>query len=163
MVFGSALASAPSKQSIWLQASSAPAMRLVATQASLRTKESKGRLERPQSFQFPDPVLHPGVSPVTELEGGDVGALRVGDEAGVAEALCRVEEGQLGPGVGTLSSHDQPGLLRPGGKRHQLGQFGDPGTVPDGAVGLFGRDPVLFLDEDQGVAYSLVCLLYTSD
>ena len=52
MVFGSALASAPSKQTIWLQASSAPAMREVATQASLRTKESKGRLARPQSFQF---------------------------------------------------------------------------------------------------------------
>ena len=52
MVFGSALASAPSKQTIWLQARRAPAISEVATQASLRTKDSKGRLERPQSFQF---------------------------------------------------------------------------------------------------------------
>jgi hypothetical protein len=52
MVFASALASAPCKQSIWLQASSAPAIRLIATHASLQTKESKGRLARLQSFQF---------------------------------------------------------------------------------------------------------------
>src|SRR5664280_3233953 len=44
----------------------------------------------------------------------------------------------------------------PGGKRDEVGQFGDPGTVPDGAVGLFGREPVLFLDQDQGVTNSLV-------
>ena len=63
-------------------------------------------------------------------------ALGVGDEAGVAEALGRVEQGELGPGVGTLPPHDQPGVLRPGGKRDQVGQFGHPGTVADRAVGL---------------------------
>jgi hypothetical protein len=54
------------------------------------------------------------------------------------------------PGVGTLTSHEQPGLLRPGGKGDQVSEFCDPGTVPDGAVGLSCLDPVLFLDEDQG-------------
>ena len=80
----------------------------------------------------------------------------VGDEAGVAEALGTVEEGELGPGVGTLPAHEQPGGLRPAGQRDEVGQLGHPGPVADRAVGLCGGDPVLFLDEDQGVTNSLV-------
>ena len=74
----------------------------------------------------------------------------------MAESLGRVEQGQLGPGVGTLPADEQSGVLRPGGKRDEIGELDHPGAVANGAVGLSGRDPVLFLDEDQGVANSLV-------
>ena len=52
MVLGSAWVSILSKQTIWLQTSKAPAKGEAATEASLPTEESKGRLERPRSFQF---------------------------------------------------------------------------------------------------------------
>lgn len=41
-------------------------------------------------------------------------------------------------------------------KRDQVGQLCHPGTVPDGAVGFRGLDPVLFLDQEHRVTYSLV-------
>jgi hypothetical protein len=59
----------------------------------------------------------------------------------------------LSSGVGTLTPHDQPSRLRP---RGEVDSLGDPGTVSDGPVRLDGLDPVLFLDEDEGVPYSLV-------
>ncbi len=48
-----------------------------------------------------------------------------------AEALCRIEVGQLGSGMGALPMHEQPGVLRPGGKRYELGQFRDHLRMPD--------------------------------
>jgi len=57
---------------------------------------------------------------------------------------------------GDAPPHQQPSVLRPSGKRDQVGQFGDPGPVADRTVGFSGLDPVLFLDEDQCVTNSLV-------
>ena len=96
------------------------------------------------------------MSPVAELQGRDVASFRIGDEAGVPESLDRVEQGELGAGVGTLPSHDQPGLLRPGGQRDQVGEFDHPGAVTNRTIGLSGRDPVLLLDQGHGITYSLV-------
>ncbi len=44
----------------------------------------EGQVGETAVLPVPDPVLHPGVSPVAELEGTDVGPYRVGDEAGVS-------------------------------------------------------------------------------
>ena len=133
-----------------------PAMREVATQASLRTKESKGRLARPQSFQF---LIRSSTRACPRWRSS-----RVAMSSPSVLVMKQVwrnpstvsNKGELGPGVGTLPSHDQPGLLRPGGERDQVGQLGHPGAVADRAVGLSGLDPVLLLDEEHSVTNSLV-------
>ena len=97
MVFGSASASAssadhldPGQQCTGDQAVGHPGL--------IADEGVEGQVGKATVLPVPDPVLHPGVSPVTELEGGDVTSVGVGDEAGVAEPLYRVEERQLGPG-----------------------------------------------------------------
>jgi len=116
----------------------------------------EGQVGEAAVLPVPDPIRHSSVSPVAELEGGDVATLCVDDEAGVPEALCIVQDGHLSPRVVTLSAHEQPGVLRPVGPRHQLGESGDPRTIADRAVGFRGLDPVLFLHEHQSVTYPLV-------
>ena len=62
-----------------------------------------------------DLVLDLGAAAVAQLQGGDVVAVLVGDEGGVAVALG-VEDLELGAGMGTLAAHDQPRALGPGGE-----------------------------------------------
>jgi len=80
----------------------------------------EGQVGQTTVLPVPDPVLDPGVSPVTELEGGDVSSLGVGDEAGVAEALCRVEEVSWAPGWGRsrrMNSRAVSGMRQAGSSR----------------------------------------------
>src|SRR5260370_945364 len=76
-----------------------------------------------------------GVGAMGRLEGGDVLAVLVGDEA--LEAVpVDVGEGELRAGVGTLAPADQPGSLRPTLEVDLAGQLGNPGAVTRLAIGV---------------------------
>ena len=75
-----------------------------------------------------DAVLDPRAAAVTQLQGGDVVAVLVGEEARVPVAVL-VEDLELRAGVGTLAAADQPGALGPCGQVDPVGELGDPGAV----------------------------------
>ena len=87
------------------------------------------------------PVLDPGVAPVAQFECGDVVALCVGDEAGVAPPGVGVEEGELGARVRALAPADHPHVGGPALDLVELGQLDDLGAVSDLPVELTARAP----------------------
>lgn len=52
----------------------------------------------------------------------------------MAHAFVRVEQRQLGAGVGTLSPHDDPGAVGVAGRVDHAGQLGDFRALAQGAV-----------------------------
>ncbi len=76
MVLGSALASAPSKHVIWLQASSAPAIKLNRHPGLVGAEAVEGQVGQSAGLPGTHPVLDPGVAAVAQLQGGDVVDLR---------------------------------------------------------------------------------------
>ena len=77
----------PSRQSSGVQASRSWAISESSSQTRLCSKAAKGRLRMPGVLAAADRVLDAGAAAVAQLQGGDVGALLVGDEGGVAVAV----------------------------------------------------------------------------
>jgi hypothetical protein len=70
----------------------------------------------------------------------------------VPEALDGVEEAELGTGVRTFPSADEASAIAPRAQVNEVGQLGHPGTCPGATVRLDRRDPVLLLDEQEGIS-----------
>jgi hypothetical protein len=92
----------------------------------------------------PDPVLDPGVRPVTQLEElqGPAAAWGVGDEHLMTQPGDGVEQRQLRAGVGAFPAHDHAGATGVASPVNEVGDLGELGSVAQGAVGLDRVDPV---------------------
>lgn len=67
-----------------------------------------------------------------------------------------VEQGELGPGVGTFPAHDQPGPDRPGVDVDQAGDLDHLSPWPKPAVAINSLRPCLFLNQAQSVTDTVV-------
>jgi hypothetical protein len=83
-------------------------------------------------------------------------AFRVRDETRVPESLRGVEQAELGTGVGTLAPGDETCVFTPGGQVHEICELCHLSPVTDGPVRLERFDPVLFLEQQQGLSYASV-------
>ena len=93
---------------------------------------------------------------VAALEGCgvEVQGIRVRDETRVPKALRGVEQAELGTGVRTFAPADEPCVFTPGGQVHEICELCHPCPVPVGPVRLDGFDPVLFLEQQQGLSHT---------
>ena len=95
---------------------------------------------------MPDPVLDPGMGPVSGLEERELLSGLVGGVGGhglVAPAVTLFEQRELRTGVGAFAAHDDPHPGRPSGEVEQAGELGDVSAVADSTVGVGGRGPHL--------------------
>jgi len=110
-----------------------------------------GQVGQPGGLGLTDPVLHPGVLAVAQFEpaelAGDHAGWGVGDERGHSQPVG-IGEPQLRSGMRAFLTQDQPGSGRPAAQVHQVGGFGDPGAVTDGAAVLDRRIPAVGGVED---------------
>src|ERR1017187_4866039 len=91
-----------------------------------------------------------------ECCGVEVEGIRVRDETRVPETLRGVEQAELGTGVRALAPGDEPCVFAPGGQVHEICELCHLSPVTDGPVHLDGFDPVLFLEQQQGLSYTLI-------
>ena len=70
----------------------------------------------------------------------------------------RIEQGELGAGVGPFTVTDQSTPTTPPGQVNETGEFNDLGTQASGAVDLDGGTPCLFLNEEERLAHRAVDL-----
>jgi hypothetical protein len=97
-----------------------------------------------------DPVLDVRVLAVAALQDGDVLVGLVGEDRLDAVAVV-VGERQLRAGVRTLTPHDQPGALGPGGQINHVGDLTDLAVLTLAAVLVEREDPCILGDrEDRG-------------
>jgi len=120
----------------------------------------EGHAPHPGFLAGADRVLDPSPAAVAQLQGGDVGAVLVGDEGGVAVALC-VEDLKLGTGVRALAAHDQPRALGPGGEVDAIGQLGDLGALALGPIAVNRALPGRLRCLEDRLAHPLVDLVAT--
>jgi len=89
----------------------------------------EGEIGEAGVLRGPHPVLNSGVAAVAESKRREVLAGGAGDEADVAEARRDVEQAELGAGVRTLASTDEPRMLGPGTEVDEVGELDHRGTV----------------------------------
>src|ERR1039457_2625466 len=91
-----------------------------------------------------------------ECCGVDLEGIRVRDETRVPKTLRGVEQAELGTGVRALAPGDEHCVFAPGGQVHEICELCHLSPVTDGPVHLDGFDPVLFLEQKQGLSYTLI-------
>ncbi len=129
---------APSKHVIWLQASSAPASKDTATQASLAQKPSKGRLASPQAFQ-----VRTRSSTRAWPRWRSSSAAMSAPSVLVMKQVWRhpawvSKRESWAPGMGALAATDHPHVGRPALDLVELAQLDDLGARSDPPVELTG-------------------------
>src|ERR1035441_4694462 len=95
---------------------------------------------------------------VAALEGCgvDLEGIRVRDETRVPETLRGVEQAELGSGVRMLAPADEPCVFTPDRQVLEIGELCHPCALADGPVRLDGFDPVLLLEQQQGLSHALI-------
>ena len=109
-------------------------------QAWLFTMSSEGQFVVAAGLEVTDDVFGGASLPMGQLKHLGVAGL-VGDERGVAPSFDVVEQRQLGAGVGSFPSHDQPGPLGPGPEVDEVGEVSHFGPVAGLTVGLDSGNP----------------------